>query len=221
MEIKIAVCNVALDNKIRKIKIEVDETATIQQMLNNIGTPIADVLEYYEFSGVFLWNSPYLPYIISDDKICYDVGFSEAKVIDFLKTHNISNNELYIKTGYAQAGGAGVIELELIWEQVYPVLDEIATLLSLGVSAVGLIKWFCSLFKKRKRTPQVCFDIIFSRQCWNHFELAGLLDIENDKAKQLLQLFDYKYNNKTMLYQQGKNSKEIKKRLSKIKVLDI
>ena len=56
---------------------------------------------------------------------------------------------------------------------------------------------------------------------WNHHELASLLDIEPDRAKDLLKVFGYQYDNSKMLYTQRDDVDEIKSKLVDVKSLDI
>lgn len=222
MKIEVLIQNIALEaSEIEERKVYVDKNTTIQELLNSINCEIADLSEYYEFSGVFAWNTVYLPYIISNNKILYDVPYSEAYVFDFIKTHGIQDSAIRIVTGYPQAGGPGFIELSQLWEQIYPILEQIELLLSLGAIAVGTAKKLCNLFKKRKRTPQVCFDIVFSRNRWNHFELSDYLHISNMEAKNLLMLCGYEYNHKQLQYIKSNRTDELKQKLTDVQVYDI
>ncbi len=222
MEVKIFINNVALENsQTSERTAHADENTTVQELLNSIGCEIADLSEYYEFSGIFTWNTECLPYVISYNEILYDVPFSEASLFDFIQTHNIHDNTIRIVVGYPQAGGPGFVELEQLWDQVYPILQQIELILSLGIIASGAAKRLCNLFKKRKRTPHVCFDIVFSRKQWNHFELAKYLKLSDDEAKNLLKLCGYVYDHKQMQYIQSERTDELKQKLTNVQVYDI
>lgn len=221
MKINVKIKNVLFDtSNIKEYDVLISEKATIQDLIIETGYGTADLSEYYHFSGEFSWNEAFLPYIISNNIVYYDVPYTIAKVTDFLSTHNIKDNSIQIIVGYPQAGGIGCMELAEIWAQVYPVLEQIAVILDILVASIDTIKWFIKLFSKRKRSPQSCFDIIYSRKNWNHFELAALLNIPKDKAKELLKLLGYKYNPKLMQYVQDKDIENIKEELRKIKVID-
>ena len=56
---------------------------------------------------------------------------------------------------------------------------------------------------------------------WNHHDLASLLDIETDRAKDMLEVFGYRYDNSKKLYTQREDVDEIKSKLSDVKSLDI
>lgn len=222
MKIKAKITNIALyePTVIERI-VETGENTTVESLIRELECGWADLSEYYEFSGRLTWNTDVLPYAIVGDKIVYDIPFSDAKVFDFIKTHDIKNETVNITVGYPWAGGPGFITLVEMWDNAYPILEQIAVLLTLGVATKDVIKWFCHIFKKREQAPQVCFDIIFSRKQWNHFELAGLLDVPEEKAKELLKLFGYQYDRVQMQYIQGEQTSEIKQKLLSIETRDI
>lgn len=222
MEIKVLVHNIVLEgSQTKECAVQADKNTTIQELLNSIDCGIADLSEYYEFSGVFTWNTTCLPYIISNNEIIYDVPYSEAHLLDFIQTHSIQDNTIRIVIGYPQAGGPGFIELAQLWKQIYPILEQTELLLSLGIIAVGAAKRLCNLFKKRKRSPQVCFDIVFSRKRWNHFELAEYLNLSDTEAKNLLILCGYEYDHKLIQYIQSNRTDELKQKLTDVQVRDI
>lgn len=68
--------------------------------------------------------------------------------------------------------------------------------------------------------PQAYFDLIFSKNEWNHNELAGLLDITSEEAKQLIKIFGYKYNRNKMMFIKQPISEELRIKLSQINVLN-
>lgn len=223
MEIRVLVYPVASDTpqEIEHI-VTVTDNITVQELLDRIGSGWADLSDYYPMSGAFTWNEPLLPYLFVEGKVSYNVGFENAKVKDFLYTHNISDHTIRITTGYPWAGGPGVLTLAQLWEDIYPVLEVIAVIAT--ISGFSLKDLFCRLrthFMKIKQPPQTCFDIVFSRSRWNAFELAELLDIEPARAKELLKLFDYQYDKSQMQYIQGKCTDEIREKLSKVEVRDI
>lgn len=117
--------------------------------------------------------------------------------------------------------GPGLCDLEQMWESALQVLGTIAVFCSVsGYSLKDFIHWFCKLFQKRKKKPHTVFDIIYSRPMWNHHELASLLDIETDRAKGMLKVFGYRYDNSKKIYTQREDIDEIKSKLSDVKSLD-
>lgn len=228
MEVKVIFYHVfhAIDPKAYPETIEfvsnIDDDITMKELFDKAGQSCADLSEYYYLSGEFCFNENFLPYIInSKGKVEWDISFKEAKVVDFISTHTIENNIIYSKTGYPQAGGPGFKELTEAWKSIYPIIDQFVTTVGLGTITIGASKWVQTLFKREDVPPQSYFDLIYSRNEWNHNEFAGLLDISREEAKQLLKLFGYKYDKYKMMFIQQSISLELREKLSKVNVLDI
>lgn len=220
---KVLAKNIALDTPQETEHIvEANDNMTIQELLDEANTGWADLSDYYPLSGVFAWNDAVLPYLFTDGKVSYDIAFENAKVKDFLSTHNICDNTIRVTTGYPWAGGPGFLELVQIWDNIYPYLEAIAVLVTItGVSLKELYSYLRKRFLKKEQPPQTCFDIVFSRRYWNASELAELLDIEQERAKELLKLLDYSYDRTQMQYIQGERTKEIKEQLMNAEVRDV
>lgn len=222
MNIKALVTHIAADPPMEKeYTVELPEDASVQDFLDRIDCSLADLSDYYEFSGAFAWNDFYFPYLETDGGILYDVPYAQAKLTDFLATHHIENDEARIVTGYPQAGGPGFLELTQIWQQVEPILEQIDLILGLGITAGGAIKWLCSVLKKRNRTPHVCFDIVFSRKSWNPVELGEWLELSAEEAKNLLRLCGYEYDRKRTQYIQTERVDELKDKLERVQIHDV
>lgn len=198
---------------------EISENATIQELLQlSEYEENADLSSYYPLSG-FLWGEKFFPFLFVDGKVLYDVSFQDAKVIDFINTHNITDNTIRVTIEFPLAGGAGGCELLDIWNNIYPTLAQISVILSItGFSLSGLFRFLKKYFMKKKQPPQVCFGIVFSRKQWNSSELGALIDIPSDKAKELLKLCGYGYDKKQMQYVQGEHSEEIKEKLMNVRI---
>ncbi len=223
--VTININDVAPDKPIRKqFSLEIDEFTTLQMLIEKADYSLGDVSDYYHFSKVWAHNNFIVPYLFTRNGLMYDVAYEDVRVIDFLNTHHITNGTLRITTGYAQAGGPGFLDLAEIWDSTYPILEQLSVIL--GITGLSLqsfisgIKWLCNHFRKEERTPQCCFDIVYSRKRWNHYELASYLDIPADNAKHLLRALGYEYDKKQTQYIQAKQVTAIKKRLKSIEVLD-
>lgn len=222
MNIKAIVTRVVLDIPTEsEHALELSEDGTVQDLLDRLGCSLADLSDYYELSGAFAWNDFHLPYLETDGGILYDVPYTQARLKDFLATHHIENGEVHLVTGYPQAGGPGFLELAQIWRQVEPILEQLDLILGLGITASGAIKWICSAFKKRNRTPHVCFDIVFSRKAWNHMELGERLELSAEETKNLLRLCGYEYDRKWMQYVQTERANELKDKLKGVQIHDV
>lgn len=202
-------------------EIEIEENLSVQEMLEFVECGIADLSSYYLLSGVFSWNAAYFPYIFMGNRIRFNVLFQETTVSDFLKTHNICNGEIHIKTGIAQAGGPGFLPWDTIWE----VLNKIAIICTIsGLSVLSVKSIFDGIrsrFVKKEIPPHALYDIIFARSYWNHNELAELLDIPKEETKSLLKGFGYVYDRQKMMYVPGEHANKIKGELKDIQVHDI
>ena len=225
-QILVKVKDIAPDKPTHKqFSFEVDASTTIQTLIERADYSLGDVSDYYPFSKVWSHNNFFVPYLFTQDGLQYDVAYDDVKVVDFLNTHQISNGKLCITTGYPQAGGPGYLELAEIWDATYPILEQLAVVL--GITGLSLhsfvsgIRWLCKHFKKEKRTPQCCFDIVYSRKYWNHHELASYLDIPADNTKHLLRALGYEYNKKQKLYIQGDSVARIKQKLHCIEIYDV
>ncbi len=223
MKIKLIINNIMLDdNNFTEQEIDISEDSTLQELLDVSGYGIADVSEYYKYSGVFTWNCICCPYIISDEGILYNVLFNQIKLKDFIKTHGINNNTIKIVVGYPQAGGPGFNDLKAIWDIVQPYLNDIAILFTIsGVNCKSIIDWFRKFFEKKKVAPHTVMDIILSRKQWNHKELADILDVPEENTKYLLKAFGYCYDNKLMQYVPSEKTEELIEKISSVQVLDI
>lgn len=199
-----------------------DSNTTLQQLFDDADQPYADLSEYYYLSGAFSFNERKLPFIInSNGKIDWNIYFQDAKVIDFISTHGVKNNLIISKIGYPQLGGPGFKDLIDIWNAIYPILDQFVTVIGLGTLFINSGKRVHSLFYGKDVAPQNYFDLIYLREKWNHFELAKLLDINSEDAKQLLKIFGYSYDKSMLMFVQQPVSLELREKLSKINVHDI
>lgn len=204
------------------INYEIDSNTTLTQLFNAVGYPHADLSEYYPLSGVFSFNESFLPYIINKNgKIDWSINYENVTVVDFINTHRIENFTIVSKTGYPQCGGPGFKDIVEIWNMVYPVIDQFMTLFGAVSLGRSVKEWFESKLQKSDRMPQTFFDLIYSRDCWNHTELADLLEIEYEESKQLLKFLNYSYDNSRKMYIQQPGSIELREKLSSIEVRDI
>jgi len=227
MEIKVVFYHVfhEIDPNVFPEKIDfisnIDDNTTLQELFDRAEQSLADLSEYYYLSGPFSFNSTYLPFIINaGGKVEWNVRYKDAKVKDFITTHKIKDKIIISKIGYPQAGGPGFKEFIQLWNLIYPIFDQFVTVVGLGAIIINAGKWVHSLFAKKNIPPQSHFDLIYSRENWNHFELAELLGISKEDAKQLLKLFGYSYDNSKTLYVQQPISLQLREKLSKINVLD-
>ena len=100
MIIKTLVTNVAADEPYEnEFMIDVPEQATLQDLFDKLECGLADVSDYYEFSGPFAWNNFFCPFILTADGIQYNLPYSDVKLTDFINTHSIDSKAIRIVTG--------------------------------------------------------------------------------------------------------------------------
>lgn len=221
LEVKVKNVNMALDT-VENITVSIQEGTTITELLTEAGAGWADLSKYYPYSGFLSFNLEFVPFIVSEGQILYDVPFEKVNVVDFLDTHSIAAQEIEIHTGYPWSGGVGPADLATIWNSVYPVLETWSMFASItGFALKDLVKYLRSVFEKRKKPPQVCFDVIYSRTMWNHHELASMLQIEPDRTKQFLRVLGYEYDQSKKIFIASEKVPEIKEKLTNVKSLDI
>ena len=203
------------------VELDYDQDTTIQELLELSGESCADLSSYYSLSKSLYYNNCYFPYIISPTgTVTFDQSYRETKVIDFLHTHKIDNGIIYADTGIPQAGGPDVKDLFDMWTQVYPIFDQVGTMIGLFFGAKEFVKWIKSTFKKNPLPPQTVFDFMLSKSQWNHIELADELSIDVEEVKKLLQLADFKWDKKRMQYVFSGDMNQIKEKLSKISIYE-
>lgn len=201
----------------KKVLLSFNEQTTIQELFELSGESCADLSKYCNVSRGYYFNCRSLPYIFdSEGNVLWEPHYDEIKVVDFIRTYSVRDNTVYADTGIPQAGGPDLKDLVQLWEEYYPILEQIGTTFGFVSGIVGIGRWIRSLFKKKNPPPQTIFDLLLSREQWNHFELAESLEIDKDEMKKLLQVFGYKWDNSKRLYVQQGNTEEIIQKLAQV-----
>lgn len=214
------------DGKIPKEKIvelSFNKKTTLQELFDLSQESYADISKYYKISMPYYHNNRRVPFIlVNNKKLIWEPGYNEIKVVDFLTTNDILDNTILADTGIPQAGGPDIKDIIQLWNEYYPIIDQIATCFGFTSGLIGIGLWVKSLFNKKKSPPpQSIFDLLLSRKKWNHVYLADLLKIKRDDAKKLLQAFGYKWDASEMLYIQQSDTEEIIKKLTKVSFFDL
>lgn len=228
MDVKVLIKDVMFDNSSKEEleqMLKISENTTIQELFDIAGCSCGDISDYYEYSGVFSHNCIFCPFIITEKGVQFNILFSEAKVVDFFRTHNITNNTIRVTTGYPQAGGPGLKEILEIWKNISPFLETITPCLNFvaiisTITGINL-KTIWDHFKSKKVPPHTVVDMLSTKKQWNHNELAEILGIPKKNAKHLLKAFGYKYNKSKKLYTPSKLTDELKEKIKNIQVYDI
>ncbi|KKM11068.1 hypothetical protein SY88_10445 [Clostridiales bacterium PH28_bin88] len=200
------------------IEFEYDENTTIQELFDLCSQSYADLSNYYRLSGKIYYNCSLLPYLMnSEGRVIWNVSYAEARVTDFLKTHAVSGGTIYADTGIPQAGGVGVGEVTALWSYVYPVLEQVATLMGLSFGIIEIARLAQRVFVKKEVPPQSVFDLIISRDQWSSGQLADALGLDKEEAKKLLQVCGFRWDRRKMMYVAGDNKEQIIAKLSRCK----
>lgn len=221
MKINLNIHNIMTEEQ-SAMAVLLDDGATINDLLREIGYGSVSFSKYYPFSDRLLFGDAYLPFVISDGRILYDVPYNRAKISDFIDTMDLRDKEIEITVGIPWAGGPGLCGLEEMWESAKSALEAAAIFCTLsGVTVASLIQWICQLFKSRSVKPHTVQDLIYSRKCWNHYELADLLEIEPQRAKDMLKVYGFIYDNSKKMYVEAENIDEVKLKFTNVKGLAV
>ncbi len=201
------------------VELEYNQNTTIQDLFDNSQQCCADLSKYYDLSRDLCFNNRYFPYIISSDgNVLWNILYSDTKVADFLFTHKIQDNIIYADTGIPQAGGRGYKEVIDLWNMIYPILDQIGTLLGLSFGVIEIKRIIKTKFLDKKVAPQSVFDLLLSRTQWNHNDLSESLNLSIDDTKKLLQISGFEWDRHKRTYVLGDKKRDITEKLSKIDI---
>ncbi|EOU1600912.1 hypothetical protein QTI38_04955 [Clostridium perfringens] len=202
--------------------IDINDETTLEDIFKHSNQENADVSRYYLLGGEYYFNQKKLPYIKKKDcSISWGVDYKNIKVLDFIFTHNIKDNTIYADTEIVQAGGRELKDIWELWNQYYPYIEQIVTTIGFIQIGYNFIKFIKDLFKDKKieKEPPCAFlDLIFSKDEWNHYELAKNLEISSEQAKNFLKGFGYKWNKSKRLYINENNIEEIRHKFSDISI---
>jgi len=225
VEVKVVYYNVLspyIDGVIKYTEdiLAVTDSMTLKDIFATSKQSCADVSKYYKVSENYYYNNNQLPYIKKiDGEIIWEPSYEDVKVIEFIYTHDINDNTIYADTGIPQAGGPDLKVFIDLWNEYYPIIDQISSLYGFYTGIVGIGLFIKSIFvnkKKKSPPPQGVFDLILSKNKWNHFELSVALEIDVEATKKLLQAFGYRWDNSKKLYIHQGDINEIIEKLSKV-----
>lgn len=207
--------------KYEEVLLPITDTLTLQELFDTVKHGTADISNYYLLSKSYYYNQGRLPYIIDGRcKIVWEPTYDSIKVVDFIRTHNIDDNTIHADTGIPQVGGKGTKDLILLWNEYYPIIDQISSLFGFGAGVIGIGLFVKSLFVKGKKPspPHGVFDLILSKDKWNYHDLSDCLEFEQEDVKKLLQAFGYKWDHSKKIYILHGDINEIRDKLSSVKM---
>lgn len=203
MEIKILANNIFQD-RIEEYVFQFDENTTILNMKEKLDIKNYNI-DFPKYFGslltVYLFESV-LPYIESEGRIYCDVNIDGVKITDLLKTFNITE---VLEFDYNIQGIGGPSFIVEIFKNIvkaagvfsnFKDVYDFARYIETKLSKKGLTnnKYF------KKHNAFSIEEFIFSKLSWNYFTLAEKLDITPEKAKILLRVFEYEWDNSRKLY---------------------
>ena len=198
-------------NRIDTIFIEYSDETTLREVLDNLDYPASELklYKYITLKPYIYYHERKLPYIYNGTEIIWFQDFDNTRVIDFIKTYK---TDIIYAVGFNDGigGDGGIILLEIseMWQQLYPIFEDISVVLGIIGGGRALANWIKSLFTK-KVPPIAIFELINSRDFWNHQEFAELLNINKDDSKQLLKAIGFEWNRKMRMYIKTKKTLEL------------
>lgn len=197
------------------IETEYDSNSTLKEVFNRLGHPCAeiDLSKYFKLGYELCYSTENIPYIINEGIITWLPVYANIKVSDFLNTFKVESIDII--TGIPQAGGPDTNTITEMWNLYYPIIDQMATVLGFSGGMAGLGAWIKSRFKK-ETPPTALFDIISSRDQWNHNDLAHLLELDAENAKQLIRSVGYVWDSHMQLYVKSDTTDELIRKLSEV-----
>lgn len=144
---------------------------------------------YYKFVESTVLDE-ILPFIIKNNKVLLNVPYDDCTIADFLNTHNLVN-EIHIEY-HTQCGGIGPILVDW-WNYFFSFISTLSTI-HFGYFQ---LKRIAKKIKDRHNNMEdeihpLCYpEFIFSRDSWNRYRLAEMLNIDIDEALFWLEICGY------------------------------
>lgn len=209
-----------------EFEFECSSDTTLSNLIYHTGHSYSELeLDRYYFIGPeFGMFSNELPYLQVNNRVLWNVQYEEAKVVDFVQTHGLKQNDkIYFSVGMIQAGGPGIKLIMDLWKECYPILDQFATTVAILGFTVKFSTWLKIIcgFSKRKTPPTAFFDFITRKDTWNPHELASMLRLNSSEARHLLKGLGYEWDKNTMLYCKTAITEELIKGIQEINCFQV
>lgn len=184
------------------------------EFLRRIGATGNIDFEVYYRMGASDQASARIPWVIADERLVIDADYDSVTVDDFLRSFQTEENTIHLTTNYTAAGGAELIAAGAVVLFVLNALSSIE-----GTAQLG--KRLKSVWAKLRgagdgETALRYFDLVLSRDCWSHVELATLLEISAADAIAILTVLEYKFDSKQLLYKKTLASGLMQQKLQNI-----
>ncbi len=198
-------------------EIDINYDMTMSELLEALEDPSADVSKYYNLSSPYCYFMDVFPYILTKENVLiWNSPFDKTKIADFLYTHHITDNTIMVDVGEPQAGGSGIKDIIELWQEFQPFIESLARHITIFVGVPELIKRIRLKFIKEQIPPQSVLDYVFSNEELDHKQLASLLKLDEEEAKQLIKGLGYEWDKSKKLYRKQPTTSKIQAELSKI-----
>lgn len=215
MNKKINIINVVKNEKF-SIDYENNYNKTLKSILQDFNIKNADVTKEFNISGKYSFNTNSIPYIVRNDKILWNLKFSEFNLEDLVRTMQIKNiDDIIIEYGIPQAGGVGWPEINQFWNVMKEVLSNIVLMFDLGVIASMAYKYLEQKFKTKNINPMDILDFVCSKDYWYSKEISDFMEIEEEHAISILTAIGYEWDKSNHYYQRTHKTEEIISNLKK------
>jgi len=186
--------------KYEEYMIAYDENTLLKAVVHHFEHSQLNIRDYYNLSLRADLFKCEVPYLIHKNIVVWNRKIEEVKVVDIIATHGIKD-AIMVESYIAEHGGYyPLMEIIELWENVYPMLMEIAQYLGVLFVFEKSLKKVAKIFIKKKVSPLNIIEFVLSRDSWNHHELAEDLDIDEEESKHFLKALGYKWSNKKRLY---------------------
>jgi len=132
----------------------------------------------------------------------YNKSLDNDRTVD---ENGIRHDDIILIVLSTKAGG---IDMPGLWQEFYPYLDQIGTVLGITSAAIGFGAWVKNKFEKT-HSPKKFSEIITDKELWNLHELAIKLDITDEESKNLLKGYGYKWDKRYSLHYKTDKTIEI------------
>lgn len=148
-----------------------------------------------------------LPFIISDGRALWAVPLDQVTLSSFFQTHGITDATIHLSIPMC-AGGVGASEIVHAWQMLFPIADQVVTGAGLIGLALGAAKWVRGRLHQPKELPDNLqavhpnhfISLVLSRERWNAFDLAELVQVDRDCAAHWLKALRYKWDRTRIMY---------------------
>lgn len=191
------------------IDVEPDTSIADVGQILRLGTFSIEYDRYYRVTDPNFLES-YLPYIVSGGHVRWMPHVQDVSIADFFETQQIQTHELYIRHGWPAASGFGFVDIQSLWQQIYPILVYLAPIIAAsrgaaaalthGVKVVGRIRARIARNELNRVSPGWLASFVAARTRWNSGDLALLTGLTREQVKDFLRFYGFEYDQHLQMY---------------------